>query len=200
MILIINICKEKLHYLEFVKPIEDILRKEKIEYQTIYYKKITDKELLNKKLNKIIICGTSLKDKEYLENLNYFKWIKFPKLKGPAGSSLWDKPILGICGGMQIISLIFGGVLVENKEIGQTKIQFEKEFLNFKRNEVYSLHNYAVINNEFEVFAGSERLRGREKNKLDNNPCRASSRRVNYFYQLPSELGSEVGSKELEIP
>src|SRR3989344_9334660 len=129
MILIINICKEKLHYLEFVKPIEDILKKEKIEYQTIYYKKITDKELLNKKLSRIIICGTSLKDNEYLENLNYFKWIKFPKL---------NKPILGICGGMQIISLIFGGVLVENKEIGQIKIQFEypkghkKEFLNFK--------------------------------------------------------------------
>ena len=119
MILIINICKEKLHYLEFVKPIEDILRKEKIEFQTIYYKKLTDKELLNKKLNKIIICGTSLKDNEYLENLNYFKWIKYSKL---------NKPILGICGGMQIISLIFGGVLVENKEIGQLKIQFEYRF------------------------------------------------------------------------
>ncbi|MBI2004350.1 hypothetical protein HYS72_02700 [Candidatus Pacearchaeota archaeon] len=66
MILIINICKEKLHYFEFVKPIEDILRKENIEYQTIYYKKLTDKELLNKKLEKIIICGTSLKDNEYL--------------------------------------------------------------------------------------------------------------------------------------
>ena len=155
MILIINICKEKLHYLEFVKPIEDILKKEKIEYQTIYYKKITDKELLNKKLNKIIICGTSLKDNEYLENLNYFKWITFPKL---------NKPILGICGGMQIISLIFDGVLIENKEIGQTKIKFEyskghkKEFLNLSRNEVYLLHNYAVINGEFEVFANSQEL------------------------------------------
>src|SRR3989344_7799215 len=139
MILIINICKEKLHYLEFVKPIEDILRKEKIEYQTIYYKKITDKELLNKKLEKIIICGTSLKDNGYLENLEHFKWINFPKLKGspesslgecPAGSSLEGKPILGICGGMQIISLIFGGILVENKEIGQIKVRFRKEFLN----------------------------------------------------------------------
>ena len=138
-----------MHYLEFVKPIEDILKKEKIEYKTIYYKKIIDKELLNKKLEKIIICGTSLKDNEYLKNLDYFKWIKFPKL---------NKPILGICGGMQIISLIFGGVLVENKEIGQIKIKFEKEFLNFKPsfNEVYLLHNYAVINNEFEVFAHSQ--------------------------------------------
>ncbi len=160
MILIINICKEKLHYLEFVKPIEDILRKEKIEYQTIYYKKITDKELLNKKLEKIIICGTSLKDNGYLENLEHFKWINFPKLKCPAGSSLEGKPILGICGGMQIISLIFGGILVENKEIGQIKVRFRKEFLNLKpsEKEVYLLHNYSVINNEFEVFASSQEL------------------------------------------
>ena len=152
MILIINICKEKLHYYEFVKPIEDILRKENIEYQTIYYKKITDKELLNKKLEKIIICGTSLKDNEYLENLDYFKWIKFPKL---------NKPIFGICGGMQILSLVFGGILVENKEIGQIKIKFEKEFFNFKPSlkEVYLLHNYAVINNDFEVFANSQEFK-----------------------------------------
>ena len=149
MILVINICKEKLHYLEFVKPIEDILKKENFEYKTIYYKKITDKELFNKKLEKIIICGTSLKDKEYLENLEYFKWLKFPKL---------NKPILGICGGMQIISLIFGGTLIENKEIGLIKIQFKKEFLNFKPslNEVYLLHNYAAINKDFEVFAHSQ--------------------------------------------
>lgn len=152
MILIINICKEKLHYLEFVKPIEDILREKNIEYRTIYYKKITDKELFNKKLKKIIICGTSLKDDEYLKNLDYFKWINFPKL---------NKPILGICGGMQILSLVFGGILIENKEIGQIKIKFEKEFLNFKPSfkEVYLLHNYAVLNDKFEVFASSQEFK-----------------------------------------
>lgn len=152
MMLIINICKERLHYLEFVKPIEDILIEKSIEYKTIYYKKISDKELFDKKLDKIIICGTSLKDNEYLENLDYFKWIKSPKL---------NKPILGICGGMQIISLIFGGALVENTEIGRVKIQFEKEFLGFDSSvkEVYLLHNYAVFNNDFEVFASSQELR-----------------------------------------
>lgn len=151
MILVINICKEKLHYLEFVKPIEDILREKNIEYKTIYYKKITDKELFNKKLEKIIICGTSLKDNEYLQNLEHFKWIKFSKL---------NKPILGICGGMQILSLIFGGVLIENKEIGQIKIHFEREFFNFKSPlaEVYLLHNYAVLNKDFEVFASSQEI------------------------------------------
>ncbi len=150
MILIINICKEKLHYLEFVKPIENILKEKNIEYKTIYYRKISDKELFSKKLKKIIICGTSLKDSEYLKNLEYFKWIKFPKI---------NKPILGICGGMQIISLIFGGTLIENKEIGQIKIKFYKEFFNFKPSlvEVYLLHNYAVLpNKDFETFAISQ--------------------------------------------
>lgn len=152
MILIINICKERLHYLEFVKPIEDILRKENIEYKTIYYKKITDKELLNKKLEKIIICGTSLKDNEYLENLDYFKWLKFPKL---------NNSILGICGGMQIILLMFGGTLLENQEIGLKKIKFEKEFLGIPHSikEVYLLHNYAIFSSkDFEVFSVSQEI------------------------------------------
>ena len=47
MILIINICKEKLHELEFVKPIESILRKNKINFKTKNYKEIKKKSLKN---------------------------------------------------------------------------------------------------------------------------------------------------------
>ena len=65
-ILIINICKEKLHYFEFVKPIERILENLKIRFYTKYYTKFTDKDL---KAEKVIICGTSLADKDYLENI-----------------------------------------------------------------------------------------------------------------------------------
>jgi len=67
MILLINICKEKLHELEFVKPIENILNKNKIEFQTKHYKKISKDDL---NADKIVICGTSLKDKEYLEDID----------------------------------------------------------------------------------------------------------------------------------
>ena len=61
---------------------------------------------------------------------------------------------------MQIISLIFGGTLIENKEIGLIKIKFEKEFHNFKPSlaEVYLLHNYAVLNNDFEIVAISQEI------------------------------------------
>ena len=53
MILIINICKEKLHFYEFVKPIEDILKKNKIKFFTRHYKKLKQGDLANaKKISK----------------------------------------------------------------------------------------------------------------------------------------------------
>lgn len=45
MILLINTCKEKLHYYEFVKSIEDILKENKIKFFTQHYNEITDKDL-----------------------------------------------------------------------------------------------------------------------------------------------------------
>src|SRR3989344_5148282 len=100
-ILVMNVCKEKLHYYEFVKPIEDVLRREGFEFYTKHYTKFDDKDL---KADKIIICGTSLKDNDFLEHLNFFTWIPF-----------YEKPILGICAGMEIISSIF--------ELDVTKIE-----------------------------------------------------------------------------
>jgi len=144
MILIINISKEKLHYLEFVKPIEDILGKEKIEFQTKYYQKIVDKDL---KADKIIICGTSLKDNTFLENQDYFNWLK-----------VYKKPVLGICGGMQVIALFFKSELIEDKQIGQIEINLKKEFLGLRgKTKIYSLHNNSIIANpeKFESFASS---------------------------------------------
>jgi|TARA_Y100000310_G_scaffold288745_1_gene314669 GMP synthase (glutamine-hydrolysing) len=129
MILIINICKEKLHELEFVKPIEDVLSKNKIKFKTHHYSKILKKDLL---VDKIIICGTSLKDNNFLENLKYFKWLKN-----------FDKPVLGICGGSHIIGLILGNKLKNKKEIGLKEINVKKEFLGIKgKRKVYHLHKF----------------------------------------------------------
>ena len=161
MILIINICKEKLHYYEFVKPVEDILKKENIKYLRRHYTKIKGGDYGN--INKIIICGTSLKDNEFVKNINSFRWL-----------SLSKKPILGICGGMQIIGLIFDldkqvkeldikndfkHILKKKTEIGFYKEFFEKEFLGLKGEpEVYHLHNnyidFSRLKN-FEVFSKS---------------------------------------------
>ena len=132
MILIVNICSEKLHYYEFVKPIEDILKKNNFKFFMKNYLKITEKDL--KKADKIIICGTSLKDNKFLKNVKKFNWIKSSK-----------KPILGICGGAHIIGLVSGYELKEKKEIGFKKIQI-KNFLGINdEREVYHLHQFYVL-------------------------------------------------------
>lgn len=140
-VLIINICEQKSHYLEFVKPIEDILNGLEKDFFTKNYLKLTTRDL--EKADRVIICGTSLKDNKFLENKNYFSWIK-----------KFDKPLLGICAGMQIISIEFGGKIGKNQEIGFFKENFDREFLGFKEGEVWHLHNNSVLVDEriFEVW------------------------------------------------
>ncbi len=159
MILLINICREKLHYFEFVKPVEDILRKNKIKYFKKHYLNLKEGDINNAK--KIIICGTSLKDNEFLKDINYFLWIKDYK-----------KPLLGICAGMQIIGAIFDlkrqvkeldiksnfdHILKEKTEIGFYHEKFNN-FLGLKgEQEVYHLHNnYVIFNEEFTEYSNSE--------------------------------------------
>lgn len=144
MILLINICKHKLHELEFVSPIENILKNKKLKFKTKHYKKLTKNDL--RKANKIIICGTSLKDNDFLEHITKFNWIKNYK-----------KPILGICGGMHILHLIYRGKKKKDKKIGQVKVTFTKQFLGLKGDkEVYNLHQYYISSKDFETFANKQ--------------------------------------------
>ena len=158
MILIINVCKERLHYFEFVKPVEEILIKEGQEFETIIYSKLTPTVLAG--VGKVIICGTSLKDNSFLKDIKKFSWIK-----------KFNKPILGICAGMQIIGLVFGGKVKKLTEIGFFRESFNQEFLGLlgeqeafsQKNsmrpavkEVYHLHNNFVDFKkvkDFEIFS-----------------------------------------------
>lgn len=158
-ILLISTCKEKLHELEFVKPIEDILKKSNVSYFIKHYKNIRKGDLRNSK--KVIICGTSLQDNEYIKDPDYFLWI--PE---------YNKPILGICAGMQVISLVFelerqvkkldirktNQIIKNNSEIGFYEENFKKEFLSLKgKQQVYHLHNsYAKISEEFKKHTNSK--------------------------------------------
>lgn len=150
MILLINICKEKLHSLEFVKPIEDILKRIGKAYFVKKYREVLPADL--KKATKIIICGTSLKDNEFSlsENWRFFKWIKD-----------FDNPILGICGGMQILGMTYGGRIRKETEIGFFKENFEKEFLGIVgMQEIYHLHNYFIDfghHSDIEFYSVSEK-------------------------------------------
>lgn len=143
MILVVKLCKQKMHNLEFVKPIEDILNKNYIEFNTLFYKDV-DKNILLK-VDKVILSGTSLLDNDFKINLEYFYWIKNYK-----------KPILGICGGFQVLGLMFNGRIIKSEKIGLSSIFFDKEFLGVKCElEVYELHNYSVESKEYENYAVS---------------------------------------------
>tara|TARA_Y100000034_G_scaffold121849_1_gene166583 strand:- start:1557 stop:1994 length:438 start_codon:yes stop_codon:yes gene_type:complete len=100
MILVVKINENELHDYEFVKPITMLLDK----FRVVHYKDIKEGDL---DVDKVIICGTSLKDCKYLEDLDKFSWLK--EFRGK---------VLGICGGMQIIGKILGNELEENKRIG----------------------------------------------------------------------------------
>ena len=134
MILVINVCKENLHYYEFVKPIEDIVKKEKENFTTKKYPDLTKKDL--EKAKKIIICGTSLKDFNYEKNLEKFSWIKSFK-----------NPLFGICAGAQIIAKTFDATLNNSLHIGLEKINLSKEFLGVKGElQTYYLHQGGISN------------------------------------------------------
>ena len=138
MILLINICKEKLHFYEFVKPVGDILVKNKIKGFIRHYTCLTKKDLA--KAEKIIICGTSLKDNEFLDNIKKFDWITdFPG------------PVLGICGGAHVIGLVLGYKLKKKTGIGLEEINFKKAFLgSLGKKQVYHLHNSKVLPETFQ--------------------------------------------------
>lgn len=159
MILLVETCTERLHYFEFVKPVEDILKKNKIKFFTKHYLDLREGHLKN--AEKIIICGTSLKDDLFIKDLNYFLWIKDCR-----------KPILGICAGMQVIGLVFelqrqvksldiqsnfSHILKKKIEIGYYHETFEN-FLGLEgEQEVYHLHNnYVIFPREFEEFTKSK--------------------------------------------
>ena len=64
-ILLISTCKEKLNEYEFVTPIVEIIKS--FEYDIINYKNLETGNISI--YDKIIICGTSLQDNDYLNYL-----------------------------------------------------------------------------------------------------------------------------------
>ena len=138
-VLVLNVCKERLHSLEFVKPIEEILRKGGLEYETYHYKQLTER-ILNR-CTHMIICGTSLRDNAFTDDIEKFKWVL---------DNFSDKPVLGICAGMHILGLVFGSKLKGGKEIGYYHEKVNGDFLGLEKDfdegeyEVWHLHNSYV--------------------------------------------------------
>ena len=143
--LLMSTCTHALSDMEFVFPISEILSKNEHD---LVHSEDCDKRLMSK-YDKIIICGTSMQDFSYIDNLPFFEELL----------SNFEGPILGICSGMQILSLIFGASgLVDNTEVGFVEIKTLIPNKLFKGNfKGYNLHNCSVNEcDTFKVLAKSE--------------------------------------------
>jgi GMP synthase-like glutamine amidotransferase len=145
MILVVDMNSEEnsFGFSEFVLPILAIA--EELEKGSVKrYFEVNEKDLNG--CDKIILSGSALKNTVTLSQTTRFRWLKD-----------CGKPVLGICAGMQTISLVFGGRLVKCREIGMTEIVTLKENLLFSSSfKAYTLHNYAILpSHEFEVLAES---------------------------------------------
>jgi len=147
MILVVdmNWKKNSLGVYEFVSPILVVVQKlDKCRFK--HYSEVTDEDL--NACSKIILSGTALKDHATLKQIEKFDWIK-----------KFDKPTLGICAGMQIISLAFGESLTPCMQIGMTEVTTQKENPLFQGIfKAYMLHNFSVQPpKNFDVLATSSK-------------------------------------------
>lgn len=148
MILLLDLCYEKdsLSRYEFVFPIADTLRKAGARFENLHFTEITEDDL--GKYDKIILCGTALKDNTYADRIDMFSWLK-----------RYDGPVLGICAGMQVISAVFGGSIVPKPTIGLERIEIVTDTPLLGEPcqiEGYHLHNYGVtLPEEFLLVAGT---------------------------------------------
>ncbi len=145
MILVVdmNWKKASLGFYEFVSPIVQVAS-ELEECRIQHFSEVTQQDL--SECRRIILSGTALKDNATLQQPEKFQWLK----------SI-DKPVLGICAGMQTIGVVFGLQVPQCLEIGMTQVKTLQENPLFSGTfKVYSLHNYSVKpDDEFQAIAES---------------------------------------------
>lgn len=143
-VLLISTCKEKLSEYEFVNPIIKLIKS--FDHNLVNYRKLN---IINfQTYDKVIICGTSLQDNDYLNYISDFK-----KLKSHG------KDTLGICSGFQIICSIFDEKIINQEEIGMVDVitQINNPLVsgNF---QAYNMHNFSVNTvTNFNILAKSEK-------------------------------------------
>jgi len=147
MILVVdmNSKKDSLGFYEFVLPIVSVAKKLD-ECAVKHFTELESEDINASDCDGIILSGTPLKDNATLSQPKKFEWIK-----------TCDKPLFGICAGLQTIGLSFGLRLNRCLGIGMTQITTMKANPLFSAVfKAYELHNFSVApSNEFEVLAES---------------------------------------------
>jgi imidazoleglycerol phosphate synthase glutamine amidotransferase subunit HisH len=173
MILVVDVCSDRLGYFEFVKPVEDILKKAGVGFLTRGFLAVNHGDIAS--TEKTVICGTALKDFGYLDNIDRFTWITKTRM-----------PILGICAGMQIIAMLFNSDIIERTRIGRYRVKTVLRDRLSSKDEFYSyfLNSKAVEPSEdFETLCKSGDL-----------CCMIKHRRERFFGCLfhPEVLNPEI--------
>ena len=94
---------------EFVLPVGRIVERSERTWRYRHYADIGRE--IPEETEGVIICGTALKDNGFLSAVDRFDWLKATEI-----------PVLGICAGMQVLCLAFGGTVGEGSEIGMTEV------------------------------------------------------------------------------
>jgi GMP synthase-like glutamine amidotransferase len=150
MILLVDLCGKEgsLSLHEFVEPVAGIVRRNGFPVQVRHHLRLTGADLSG--AERIILCGTALRDNAFAARPPAFAWIREARV-----------PVLGICAGMQVVTLAFGGSLTPLQEIGMTEIRsIRPDFLleGHDRFPAYELHGAGVVPPEsFLVLAESDR-------------------------------------------
>ena len=146
MILVLDMNRRKgsLGFEEFVLPIAATAG-EKGRTETLHYSELSPSIL--DRADRIILSGTPLMDREYLNHMEDFLWLRDAEV-----------PVLGICAGLQVICRTFNTPLTESVEIGMTEIRTLKENPLFSGTfQAYELHSLAPLpGKELEAIASSE--------------------------------------------
>ncbi len=145
MILIVdmNWKRDSLGWFEFVLPIVEVIKNLGL-WTVKHYLEVTGEDLT--RCDVFVLSGTALKDMATLTQLERFQWLKEI-----------DKPVLGICAGMETIGMVFGMRLRPCLEIGMTPVKVVKENPMVSGDfKAYSLHSVCVEpTGDFEVWAES---------------------------------------------
>ena len=136
---------------EFVNPVLDIVVDVAGPDCIIkHYSNVIEEDLSC--ADKVIICGCPVADDKFCDDLGMFSWVRG-----------FDKPILGICAGMQIIAGVYGANFVYVSEIGMTKIKIVKKDklfagANSSLFEMYCVHGKSVdVPKGFDALAESDK-------------------------------------------
>jgi GMP synthase-like glutamine amidotransferase len=121
---------------EFVLPVFRILKDLGISASIDHISTITS---ISDNVTGIVICGTALAD------------LWYSTIPLPASLIEWNRPVFGICAGMQILLYLDGGEIASDLEVGMTDIILTPDGLSDPLTEGkellagYSLHQKTVV-------------------------------------------------------